>query len=111
MCVCSVCVVCVCVCVCVCVRARARACVCVSLPVCMSVCLSVCLSDVVDNYRGVSLLSILGNCYTSILNKRLYDWLWDNVKIQEHKPVLDVDIQRLIMYIYLIRNDPKLSIK
>ena len=26
-------------------------------------------TDVLDNYRGVSLLSILGKCYTAILNK------------------------------------------
>ena len=40
-------------------------------------------TDVPDNYRGVSLLSILGKCYTAILNKRLYDWLEDNDKIYE----------------------------
>ena len=34
-----------------------------------------------DNYRGVSLLSIISKCYTSILNKQLYAWLEDNNKI------------------------------
>ena len=31
-----------------------------------------------DNYRGISLLSLLGKCYTTILNKRLYEWSEDN---------------------------------
>ena len=39
--------------------------------------------DVPDNYRCVSLLSILGKCYTAILNKRLYDWLEANDRIYE----------------------------
>ena len=36
-----------------------------------------------DNYQGISLLSLLGKCYTTILNKRLYEWLEDNNKIAE----------------------------
>ena len=32
----------------------------------------------VDNYRGVSLLSIISKCYTSVLNTRLYTWLEEN---------------------------------
>jgi len=39
--------------------------------------------DYVDNYRGVSLLSVVSKCYTAILNKRLYTWLETNGKISE----------------------------
>ena len=39
--------------------------------------------NIVDNYRGVSLLSTVSKCYTSILNKRLYEWLEQNHKIGE----------------------------
>ena len=37
----------------------------------------------VDNYRGVSLLSIVSKCYTFILNRRLYNWVEDGEKITE----------------------------
>jgi hypothetical protein len=40
-------------------------------------------NKVPDNYRGVSLLSIVSKCYTSVLNTRLYLWLEDNNKISE----------------------------
>ena len=36
-----------------------------------------------DNYRGISLSSIISKCYTSILNKRIYNWLEENDKISE----------------------------
>ena len=38
-----------------------------------------------DNYRGVSLISILCKCYTSILNSRLYQWLEDTHSIAENQ--------------------------
>ena len=36
-----------------------------------------------DNYRGVSLLSVVSKCYTSVLNARLYFWLEENAAITE----------------------------
>ena len=39
----------------------------------------------VDNYRGVSSISILSKCYTSILNARLYSWLENNHLICENQ--------------------------
>ena len=41
--------------------------------------------NVTDNYRGISLISIVCKCYTSILNKRLYTWLEENGKIIENQ--------------------------
>jgi hypothetical protein len=37
----------------------------------------------VDNYRGVSILSVISKCYTKVLNKRLYEWLDTNSVITE----------------------------
>ena len=38
-----------------------------------------------DNYRGVSLLSILGKAFAHILNKRLVNWAEENDKIVEEQ--------------------------
>jgi hypothetical protein len=40
-------------------------------------------SDVTSNYRGVSLLSLVSKCYTSVLNRRLVKWMDDNNKLTE----------------------------
>lgn len=40
-------------------------------------------ANLADNYRGVSLLSIISKCFTTILNARLYSWLEENSKISE----------------------------
>ena len=37
-------------------------------------------TNVTDSYRGVSLLGLIGTCYTTILNKRLYEYLEDTNK-------------------------------
>ena len=39
--------------------------------------------DSPNNYRGISLLSLIAKCYTNILNARLYSWLEDNKKITD----------------------------
>lgn len=36
-----------------------------------------------ENYRGISLLSLISKCYTAILNKRLVHWIEDNSKLTE----------------------------
>ena len=42
-------------------------------------------TDVMDNYRGISLINIMCKCYTSILNHRLYTWLERNHMIHEEQ--------------------------
>ena len=38
-----------------------------------------------DNYRGITLMSILGKIYFSILNKRLAIWVEDYIKLSEEQ--------------------------
>ena len=79
----------VCVCVCVCVHLHLCLCLSVSVFLFLSVCLSLPLplslshthTHLVDNYKGVSLLSIVRKSCTSILNTRLYNCLEENDKI------------------------------
>ena len=42
-------------------------------------------ADLPDNYRGVSLLSVISKCYAFILNKRFYTWLQEKNKIVEEQ--------------------------
>ena len=39
--------------------------------------------NITDNYRGISLLSLISKCYTSVLNKRLVTWAEENGKLSE----------------------------
>ena len=43
------------------------------------------IADFQDHYRSESLLSVIGKCYTFILNKRLYAWLKQNNQIVEEQ--------------------------
>ena len=36
-----------------------------------------------DNYRGISLLSVISKCYTCVLNTRMKEWMEENEKIIE----------------------------
>jgi len=36
-----------------------------------------------DNYRGISLLSVISKCYTYVLNTRMKEWMEENEKIIE----------------------------
>ena len=42
-------------------------------------------ADLPDNYRGVSLFSVVTKCYTFILNKCLYTWLEENNNMSKSK--------------------------
>ena len=39
----------------------------------------------VNNYRGITLLSVLGKLYTSILNNRISEWLEKKNKLVEEQ--------------------------
>jgi hypothetical protein len=41
--------------------------------------------NIPDNYRGISIVSVVCKCYTSILNRRLYNWLEVHDKIAENQ--------------------------
>ena len=42
-------------------------------------------TDNPNNYRGISLLSAISKCFTSILNRRLYKWMENENKILENQ--------------------------
>ena len=50
-----------------------------------------------DNYRGISLLSIIGKLYASILNQRLLQWCEKRRNLGKSKPALDPAEQQWIM--------------
>jgi Reverse transcriptase (RNA-dependent DNA polymerase) len=71
-----------------------------------------------DNYRGISLLSILGKVFATILNKRLAGWASDNNKIDEvqsgfragYSTIDNIFVLYSIVQKYLLKRSGKLYV-
>lgn len=74
--------------------------------------------DTPDNYRGISLLSILGKVFATILNKRLSGWASENNKIDEvqsgfragYSTIDNVFVLFSIVQKYLLKRSGKLYV-
>ena len=75
-------------------------------------------TDIPDNYRGVSLLSILGKVFSQIINKRLSTWAAENNKIDEtqsgfragYSTVDNIFVLYAIVQKYLLRRSGKVYV-